>query len=451
MQEGDTVVTTSYYADRVNLFHLCQQHPHWTHQQLADALGRSREWAKKWRKRLRQELAAGQSLEQVLQGHSRARKHPPQATDPLVEERILAIRDQPPEGLQRTPGPKAILYYLLRDHDLHTSAVPLPRSSRTIYRILKKHGRIPVRHPRRQEPQERNAPMLAWQADFKDVSSVPATPDGKQQHVVETLNIVDSGTSVLLDAQVREDFTAEVALEALVQPLQRYGCPASLTLDRDPRWVGSPSGSEFPSALVRFCSCLGIQVHICAPHHPQQNGFVERYHRSYQEECLARQRPNSLEQARQVTQDFWQHYNCQRPNQALSCGNQPPRSAFPTLPALRPLPQIIDPDSWLDALDGWHVERKVDAHGMVKLDLKRYYVSSKLAGHRLTLQVDAKTHCLQVFEQEHRLKSLPIKGLVGHLLTFDQFLAQMCIQAKAQHRLHSLQERRLRTAARASP
>jgi hypothetical protein len=56
------------------------------------------------------------------------------------------------------------------------------------------------------------------------VSSVPADPDGKQQPVVETLNIGDLGTSVLLDAQVRTDFRAQVALEALVDPFQRSGC-----------------------------------------------------------------------------------------------------------------------------------------------------------------------------------------------------------------------------------
>lgn len=60
-------------------------------------------------------------------------------------------------------------------------------------------------------------------------------------------------------------------------------------------------------------------------------------------------------------------------------------------------------------------------------------------------------HCLHVFEQERHLKSLPIKGLVGHLLTFEQFLAHMREQARAQHRLRTLQERRLRTAALASP
>ena len=53
--------------------------------------------------------------------------------------------------------------------------------------------------------------MLCWQIDFKDVSSVAADADGKRQHVVETLNIIDTGTSVLLDAHVRPDFTAETA------------------------------------------------------------------------------------------------------------------------------------------------------------------------------------------------------------------------------------------------
>src|SRR5437588_6156371 len=104
--------------------------------------------------------------------------------------------------------------------------------------------------------------MTCWQRDFKDVSSVPADPLGKRQHVVEKLNIIDTGTSVLLDAHVRADFTAETALEALASTLRTYGCPSRITLDRDPRWVGSPSGSDFPFALLRFGACLGIQIII---------------------------------------------------------------------------------------------------------------------------------------------------------------------------------------------
>jgi hypothetical protein len=49
--------------------------------------------------------------------------------------------------------------------------------------------------------------MRSWQIDFKDVTSVPAESGGKQQHVVETFNVVDVGTSVALEAVVRDDFT----------------------------------------------------------------------------------------------------------------------------------------------------------------------------------------------------------------------------------------------------
>jgi transposase len=106
------------------------------------------------------------------------------------------------------------------------------------------------------------------------VTTVPADPDGKRQHVVETCNFVDAGTSILLEAQVRDDFRAETAFDALVQFLQRYGMPQLLTFDRDPRWVGAQSNRDFPSALRRFLLCLGIEPNVCPPQQPQQNDLV---------------------------------------------------------------------------------------------------------------------------------------------------------------------------------
>ena len=365
-------------------------------------------------------------------------------------EQILAIRDQPPEGLRRVPGQEAIHYYLERDPLLQFFQVPVP-SCKTIYRLLKAHERIAERGKLLHQPWERPAPMTCWQIDFKDGSLVPADPDGKRQHGVETLNIIDMGTSVLLDAHVRSDFTAETALQALALSLAKYGRPKLITLDRDPRWVGSPAGSDFPAALLRFGACLGIEIQVCEPHHPQQNAFVERYHRTYQAECLALERPRSLEQARTVTKAFVTHYNFERPHQGLSCGNRPPRTAFPQLPSLPALPAMVDPESWLTALDGLHLERKVDGHGRVSVDLKRYYVSARLVGQHVVLHLDAKERCLHVLHEQQVVTSFPLKGLVGRVLSFEQFLTPMLHQARAQARLRSLQERKYRTAAFAAP
>jgi hypothetical protein len=69
----------------------------------------------KWQVRL-QSVPRGdlETLHQVALGLSRARHHPPERIDQAIEAVIIAIRDEPPEGLRRTPGPRAILYYLPR-------------------------------------------------------------------------------------------------------------------------------------------------------------------------------------------------------------------------------------------------------------------------------------------------------------------------------------------------
>jgi hypothetical protein len=157
-----------WVADRARLRQVMGRHPDWSHRQCAEELGRSIDWVKDWRKRL---AAAPPDDEMVLHSRSRARQHPPPPFAPAGIERVLAIRDAPPENLRRTPGPRAILYDLHRDADLQARGERLPRASSTIWRILTEHGRIvPPRH-REHEPVERPEPYTSWQLDFKKVWS----------------------------------------------------------------------------------------------------------------------------------------------------------------------------------------------------------------------------------------------------------------------------------------
>jgi hypothetical protein len=201
-----------WQADRVMLRRLMQTQPTWTHQDYAEAIGRSLAWVKKWTKRLR---AAPPDDLAVLRSHSCARKHRPPKLSQAVIDRLLEIRASPPAPLHRIPGPKTIRYYLEHDPELRAQGLRLPRSTRTIWQILRQHGRIALPRRRDHQPIPRPAPLSVWQLDFKDVSTVPPDPDGKRAHVVEVLDTVDSGTSILLNAQVRPDFTAETALRAV--------------------------------------------------------------------------------------------------------------------------------------------------------------------------------------------------------------------------------------------
>ena len=241
-------------ADRANLRLTLREHPEWSAPQLAQQFGRSVSWVKKWRQRVR---AAPLDDEAVLHSRPRARKHPTPGVSQLVIERILAIRDEPPANLQRVPGPKAILYFLQQDPDLQAVGLSPPRSTATVWRVLRQHGRIPRRQRPAHEPVDLAPPLTSWQLDFKDVSTVPRDPDGKRQHVVEALNCVDCGTSLLIGADVRADVTEETPLTAIAALLQAHGRPVEITLDRDPRFVGAPGTGDFPSPLVRCLTCLG--------------------------------------------------------------------------------------------------------------------------------------------------------------------------------------------------
>jgi len=384
---------------------------------------------KKWRRR----LAGAPPGDGVLASRSRARRRPPPAVGPAVIERILAIRDDPPANLQRVPGPKAILSFLRQD-DAAAAGEPLPRSPTTVWRLLQRHGRIARRRPHQHEPLDRPPPLTSGQIDFKDVSSVPPDADGKRQHVVETLTCVDAGTSILLEAIVRDDFTEETTLATLAEVLRAHGLPRSITLDRDPRFVGSAGNRDFPSPLLRLLACLGVEAVVTPPHRPDLKPFVERLIGSYDRECLRMHRPRTLAQAREATAAFARHYNEERPNQALSCGNRPPRSAFPALPALPALPARVEPDRWLERVDGRQYVRKVRGDGTVTVEADRYYLGAALVGQQVTLGVAAATGELVVRQGAREVKRLPIKGLRRAAQPLEAYLEVMRQEARARDR-----------------
>ena len=106
----------------------------------------------------------------------------------------------------------------------------------------------------------------------------------------------------------------------------------------------------------------------------------------------------------------------------------------------------MKPIPGLRGIDGFHGERKIDAHGMVHVDLRGYYVDGHQAGQRVTLEIQAASQSLLVWQEGGLLKTLPLRAVVGGSFSFERFVEYMVLQARAQHRLRSLQERRKRMA-----
>ena len=417
-----------WVVDRCKLRAVWLEDPEGSRQELAEAAGRSRSWVKKWLQRIR-----GTTLEDqdVLQGQSRARKRPPPQVAPEIVNRILDSRDPPPQKLGRTPGPLPILSYLKQEKNLTQAGLLLPRSTRTIWKILDRYHRSLRPRPGEHEAEERPEPGVEGGMDFHDVSSGPADPEGKEQHGVEILHVVDPGSSVVVASEPAKDYTAETALRTVAGVLVEPGCPDRIRLDRDPRWVGSWTAKDFPSPWLRFLQCLGIDPQVCPPPRPDKNPFVERSHKNFKYECQLIDPPHDLASPLDIKRPYVHFYNFERPTQALTCGNQPPRLKFPNPPHWLPVPPTMDPDRWRLALTGQTYKRRLDRHGCFQLGNQTYSVQKKLHGHFGIVWVDGQPRELAIFAHRQLVKKLPIQGLQNRLMNFPDYLELMCKEASS--------------------
>ncbi len=418
-----------WYAERYRLRQLRQQHPDWSQVRLAQQTGHSYSWVKKWVKRLAQ---AEPDDTQVLHGHSRAPRQPRPPLQAEVIKEILTLRDEPP--LPRTPGPETIKYYLHNNEEFKEAGYYLPSSTSTIWRILDEHDRIDRPAKPEHTPLTRNQPMEGWEMDFKDVTTVQLAPGQKQMHWVETLNIIDTGTSILVDNQARTDYNAETIIDSLVDTWQREGLPRVMRFDRDPRFIGSWATDEFPSPLMQLMLVLGLEIEVCPPRQPWKKPYVERFNRTYEYEGIGIYQPHTLQQTHDMNHDIKYHYNYERPNQALTCQNQPPRLACPELPPLPHLPDIVDPDRWLNWVDGKLFNRRVNAAGTVQLGKQRYYIQRQLHKHYVNLKIDAPNRQIEVLLDGQLIKSMPLKGLHDGPMAFERYLALIKAEAVSEWR-----------------
>lgn len=121
--------------------------------------------------------------------------------------------------------------------------------------------------------------------------------------------------------------------------------------------------------------------------------------------------------------------------------------AYPELPTLPALPEEVDPDTWLAAIHGQAFARRVQPNGSVGVDRRSYYVKQTLAGQQVVLVVNAPERCFDVLLGKEMVKTLPIKGLVGQPLPFEEYAARMRGEARSEYRRWVQQHRGWRQAS----
>lgn len=410
---------SEWELDRIRLYQLRRARPEWTLLRLAQELKRSLSWVKKWLKRFRE---AGSATLEMFKSHSRAPNHRSRQVVPVVRDAILSLRDQLKDRYGRVVGPKTILYHLHRDPRLQAQQVYLPRSTRTLWQVLKAGGRIPTR-VREHYPIERPEPLQHWEMDF-----------GQLGEAIEFLTVVNRGTSILVNTQTQPHYNAETALLAVAHLLVTVGLPLKLRFDNDPRYVGNWLNDGYPSPLMRFLLCLGVEPDLVKPGKPQHKPFVERSVRTLKYECLWLDPPENWRAAAETLEVYRQFYNQDRANQSLACGNRPPYEAFPSLPSLPPAPDTVDPDAWLSAYHRRIFKRRIGRNGSIKVGNHAYYVGYAHAGALVGVLLDAHKRIFRVLHRATVLCEKEIQGLLGSTTPFQDYLKHMLSEARTVER-----------------
>lgn len=430
-------MTAAWFADRLRLYELLHTHPDWGTMALAQHLGRSRSWVKRWRRRFGSPPHPDPLTCCRAQPTATTRRS---GFSESVMTAILALRESLTAHLHRVAGAKTILYHLHHDPELVHER--LPRSATTIWKLLDQHQQI-MRPPRRTHtPLDLPPPMTEVEIDFTDIASIPCDEDGKRAHAGEAFNWVDAGTSIPVASVAGDAFCMETAIRVSTDLLGILGVPPTLRCDRDPRLVGNVQ-DDFPAPFLRLWAALGVPVDRCPPHRPDKKAYVERYQRTLKTECLRPLHPTTIPEAQAIMDAWREQYVLTRPHQGRACQNQPPAVAFPDLPGWPPLPTEVDPDAWVRSMDGAVFVRRVKPNGTILLDTRAYSVGRALAGREVVVQIDAARQevVILVDEQEHRRR--PLKGVVGSCMPFDAYVELLCAESRSMDR--RVQERQRRS------
>jgi len=166
-------------------------------------------------------------------------------------------------------------------------------------RRTKKRLPVRVRQPLTVVPQ----PNVVWAVDF-----MSDTLYGGRRF--RTLNILDEGVREGLAIEIDTSLPAERVVRVLEQVVAWRGRPQAIRLDNGPELIAD--------RFMTWCGERGIELRYIQPGKPDQNAYIERFNRTYRTEVLSAYVFESLEQVREISAEWLQSYNEERPHDALA-------------------------------------------------------------------------------------------------------------------------------------
>jgi putative transposase len=168
-----------------------------------------------------------------------------------------------------------------------------------------------VRRPKKRKrlPEELRRPLYqpetvneVWSMDFMSDSLV----DGRSFRV---LNVIDDHNRECLLSRGSISFPSVRVIRHLEELIEYYG---------KPKYIRTDNGPEFISHEYKnWADNHGIKRVYSEPGKPMQNGYVERFNRTYREDVLDAHQFSSLRQFQAISDNEMADYNDSHPHESL--------------------------------------------------------------------------------------------------------------------------------------
>lgn len=152
-------------------------------------------------------------------------------------------------------------------------------------------------------------PNITWSMDFMHDTLI----NGRK---IRTLNIIDDFNREVLQIAIDTSLNSKRVIRELEQLISWRGAPDRIRVDNGPEFISA--------ALEAWCSDpkRNIDLKFIQKGKPSQNGYIERFNRTYREEVLSAFLFESIEQVKEITHQWIWEYNNIRPHASLM--NLPP-------------------------------------------------------------------------------------------------------------------------------
>ena len=164
------------------------------------------------------------------------------------------------------------------------------------------------RAKRRLPPRERQPlsvpgqPNEVWSADFMS----DALYCGRR---FRTFNIIDDFNREAVHIEIDTSLTAARLIRVFEQIKDERGLPEVLRVDNGPEFRGE--------VFTEWAEERGMTIRYIQPGKPNQNGYIERFNRTYRDEILDVYLFRNLNEVREATYWWTLEYNEQRPHDSL--------------------------------------------------------------------------------------------------------------------------------------